>query len=251
MYGRSQMKCIPHAMVSSLIVIPLLAGCCAIPIPSVTVGGSGTAVTVEREITGFEALNVSNAFEVDVRQRDDYRVVIRVDDNLEQYLEVVEEGNALRIGLEPGRAYNLSNATLEAEVGMPALTGTTLSGASRVTVSGFESSGAFQADLSGASRLEGDIEAGDSGFRVSGSSRVVLRGVAADVTLDASGSSRVDLTDFAAQDADVEASGSSRVIVNLSGTLDAVASGASHVYYLGSPTLGDIDTSGGSSVERQ
>lgn len=240
-----------RSIASWLVVMPLLVGCCAIPIRSLVVRGSGTIVTVEQEITGFEMLNVSNAFEVDVNQSDDYRVVVRVDDNLERYLEVVEEGNALRIGLEPGRAYNLSNATLEAEVDMPVLTGVTLSGASRVTVNGFGSSEPLDAKLSGASRLEGDIEAGDSGFRVSGSSRVVLRGEADDVTIDTSGSSRVDLSDFAGEDADVEASGSSTVIVNLSGTLDAAASGSSRVYYLGSPTLGNIDTSGASSVERR
>jgi hypothetical protein len=234
-----------------LVVMPLLVGCCAIPIRSVTVGGSGTVVTVEQEITGFEVLNVSNAFEVDVNRSDDYQVVVRVDDNLEQYLEVVKEGNELRIGLETGRAYSLSDATLEAEIDMPALTGVTLSGASRVTIAGFGSSEPLDADLSGASRLEGDIEAGDSGFRVSGSSRVVLRGEADDVTIDASGSSRVDLSDFAGEDANVEASGSSTVIVNPSGTLDVAASGASRVYYVGSPTLGNIDTSGASSVERR
>jgi hypothetical protein len=71
------------------------------------------------------------------------------------------------------------------------------------------------------------------------------------VTIDASGSSRVDLSDFAGEDANVEASGSSTVIVNPSGTLDVAASGASRVYYLGSPTLGNIDTSGASSMERR
>ena len=52
-------------------------------------------------------------------------------------------------------------------------------------------------------------------------------------------------------DANVEASGASEVTVNASGRLDADASGASDVYYLGSPILGRIDTSGASSVERK
>ncbi len=52
-------------------------------------------------------------------------------------------------------------------------------------------------------------------------------------------------------DADVEASGASTVTVNLSGTLDADASGASRVLYLGNPSLGRIDTSGASSITRR
>jgi hypothetical protein len=47
------------------------------------------------------------------------------------------------------------------------------------------------------------------------------------------------------------ASGASTATVNASGTLDAEASGASHVRYLGSPTLGNVEVSGASSVERE
>jgi hypothetical protein len=49
-------------------------------------------------------------------------------------------------------------------------------------------------------------------------------------------------------DASVEASGGSEVTVNVSGRLDADASGGSRVFYLGSPALGKIDESGGSTV---
>jgi hypothetical protein len=47
----------------------------------------------------------------------------------------------------------------------------------------------------------------------------------------------------------VGASGASTVTVNLSGRLDADASGSSDIYYLGNPELGSIDTSGTSSVQ--
>ena len=50
-------------------------------------------------------------------------------------------------------------------------------------------------------------------------------------------------------DANIEASGASKVTVNASGRLDADVSGASHVYYVGSPSLGKIETLIGSSVE--
>ena len=99
--------------------------------------------------------------------------------------------------------------------------------------------------------LRGDIEAGDARFDVSGASQVTLSGSAGDVTIGASGASQLDLSAFSVDDADVEASGASKVTVNASGKLDADASGASHVYYLGSPTLGRVETSGASSVNRK
>ena len=104
-------------------------------------------------------------------------------------------------------------------------------------------------DASGASRLSGDIEAADARFDVSGASRVTLTGSAEDVVIDASGGSTVDLANLPVTHAFVEARGASRVTVNPSVRLDVDASGGSHVTYLGSPTLGTIDSSSDSSVE--
>ena len=138
---------------------------------------------------------------------------------------------------------------MEAEITMPELTGLELSGATRGTVSGFDSTEGLTVQVSGASRLSGDIQAGDVRFDVSGAGRVTLSGSGEDAVIGASGASHMDLADFPVVDANVEASGASTVTVNASGRLDADASGASHVKYLGSPSLGTVDTSGGSSIE--
>jgi hypothetical protein len=71
------------------------------------------------------------------------------------------------------------------------------------------------------------------------------------VIVDAAGASRVDLEDFSAGDANVDASGASQVTVNASGTPDADASGASKIIYVGSPIMGNIETSGASTIERR
>jgi hypothetical protein len=72
-----------------------------------------------------------------------------------------------------------------------------------------------------------------------------------DVTIDASGGSDVDLADFPVADANVEASSGSEATVKPSGRLDADASSGPRVYYLGSPTLGKVEISADSSVERK
>jgi hypothetical protein len=239
---------------SGLVLVALSAGCTlAEEISSrvTTITGSGNVVTQEENITGFDEVDVSNAFTVDIRQGDSFSVVIRVDDNLLKYLEVVKQGKTLKIGLEPGRTYNIRRATREADVTMPELNGLELSGATLGTISEFESTGRLDVDLSGASQLRGDIEAGDARFDISGASRVTLSGSAGDVTIDASGASTANLADFAVGDASVKASGASTVTVDAGGRLDAEASGASSVFYIGNPTLGNIDTSGASSVKRK
>jgi hypothetical protein len=46
-------------------------------------------------------------------------------------------------------------------------------------------------------------------------------------------------------------SGASHAVINLTGTLNVNASGASSLQYIGEPTLGNIITSGASTVNRK
>jgi hypothetical protein len=195
-----------------------------------TISGSGNVVSQEYDLSDFDVVDISHAFNVNITQGESYSVIVRVDDNLMEHLEVVKQGNTLKIGLKPLQDYTVRNATMEAEVTMPELNGVEASGASDVIATGFESDRDFQ-------------------VRLSGASSAVLIGSAGEVTVDASGSSDADLAEFPVGDARVDASGSSTVTVNVSGRLDVDASGSSDVFYLGSPTLGNVDTSGSSSVE--
>ena len=86
---------------------------------------------------------------------------------------------------------------------------------------------------------------------LSGGSFVEAVGSAADLTVDASGGSTLDLEAFPVHDADLGYSGGSSGTVSLDGTLNADLSGASRLRYVGNPTLGDIDTSGASSIAKK
>ena len=187
--------------ITLLIIVAMTTACSQITT------GSGEIVTQEMDLTGFDKLDISQGFNVEVSQGDDFSVVVRADDNLVEYLKVEKVGDTLKIGLEGDRIYTTSN--LKAEVTMPSLTGLEASGGSDVTVSG----------------------------------------TGEDITVDASGGSDADLASFTVVNADIDASGGSDVTINASGTLNVDASGGSQVYYLGSPTMGRIDTSGGSDVD--
>jgi hypothetical protein len=231
-------------MLVAFLVVAWLVGC-----TPVSITGSGNVVTQEEPITGFDKVDVSQGFNVDIRQAEQFSVVIRVDDNVLPYLQVVKQGATLNIGLEPGRVYGIRNATMQAEVTMPELAGLDLSGGSQAAITGFKSTGALSVSMSGGSRLQGDIQAGAASFELSGASDMTLSGSAQDVRIDASGGSQLDLADFPVAGANISVSGASQATVNPSGRLDVSASGASRVYYLGNPTLGTVDTSGASAVE--
>jgi hypothetical protein len=231
-------------------LIALFAGCGDDEGDAEAIRGSGNVVTEEMELADFGAVEAANAFEVEITQSDTFGVTIRVDDNILDLLDVSKEGDTLRLGLE--RGVNLrGDVTLEAEITMPDLDGLKLSGASRASISGFRSSEQIDIDLSGASSLDGDLEAGNTDIDASGASKVVLEGSAEGLTIVVSGASSLDLTDFTVNTADVTLSGASDATLRVQERIEPVdVSGASRLYYLGDPSLGDVTTSGASTVDK-
>jgi hypothetical protein len=68
--------------------------------------------------------------------------------------------------------------------------------------------------------------------------------------IDASGASRLKLAGFRINNANIELSGASDADVFVNGTMDVDLSGTSGLDYLGQPSLGRTDISGGSSLKR-
>ena len=231
--------------------------------------GSGNLETREMDFGNFTEVHASHAFNIEVTSGDSYQVSITVDDNLWDYVDVHQTGQTVYIGLKGMHFY--TNVHLEADVTMPELRGLTLSGASRGEVSGFGSAepldiklsgasslnmdnleaGNTKFELSGASKASGSIEIADGDFQVSGAGTIELEGSANNVSVGASGASRAKLADFPVNDATVDLSGASTATVNASGTIDADLSGASHLDYMGDATLGSVETSGASTINKK
>lgn len=247
MSGRTPVRLLSVCLL--LLGLIFLAGCTdGLSIPGVeSVTGSGNVITREFDFADFDRVSVGYAFKVNVTRGDDYAVVVRVDDNLEQYLKVEQNGQQLTIGMTD--PLMLNRATLEVAITMPAISELEFSGATSGTVSGFSSSEPFSANASGASRMEGAIETGAINVTASGASTIRLSGAASgDAVLEASGASTIDMENFPVANANAKSSGASRVTVNTDGNLDAEASGASTVNYVGQPTMGNISETGGSSI---
>jgi hypothetical protein len=211
--------------------------------------GSGNLETEAYAFTDFTEVEISSAFEFEIKQSSSYSINVTADDNVLDYVRVSQEGQTLKIGL--GRVIWLGPVTLRASVTLPQLSGLTVSGASRGTVSDFSSTEDLDITVSGASRVTGDITAGNVEFDISGASTIQLEGSANNMVADVSGASSFNLDDFIVNNADVDFSGASSGTVNLNGRLDADLSGASRLWYIGEPTMGTIDTSGASTISKK
>ncbi len=235
-------------LVLVLAALVILAACQA-RLPVVGIVGSGRAATQTFDFSDFDKVELSDTFEAEIAASDSYMVEVTVDDNLVDHLQVEQQGNIVKIGLKPFTS--VTNAHMQARISLPALASLDASGASRASVTGFRSDKNTQLNVSGASEIRGDMETGDLAADASGGSTLRLTGRGSAIRASASGASTIDLRDFTAGDADVDASGASRIELNTSGTLNAKASGASTVHYAGDTTLGQVDESGASTVSKR
>ena len=237
--------------------------------------GKRNIVTREMSFSDFSNVEVSSCFKVSIKQADSYSVNIAGNENLFSYINVSKSGSTLKIAIRslpfPATPKLLSpRSNLRAEITMPELRKLRLSSAATCTVSGFSSQDGFdlniagnsvldidieagktKVEISGASRLRGEMKLADAEFTLSGASRTELSGSAHSVGLNAWGASRLDLADFVLKDTGVNLKGASEATVKVNGKLDLDLSGGSRLYYSGNPTMGKINVSGTSTLSQR
>jgi len=210
----------------------------------------GDPKTETMAFSDFMALEVGSAFQVNIAQSDTYGVKITAGERIFDRIQVTKTGETLKIEVSPGIFFGRFDS--KAEITMPMLSRLDLSGATKGTADGFTRTEQFAAKLSGASSLEmTDFELGDVNFELSGASHLIATGTGSDLVSDVSGASNLDLTNFHVNNVNVIVSGASHATINLDGRLDVNASGLSNLEYIGDPTLGTINTSGGSNVNKK
>src|SRR5262249_1285565 len=141
-----------------------------------------------------------------------------------------------------------TKAGMSVRITMPELEKVDLSGACTGNLKGFKNAKHLTIELSGASKLDGDITAEDLDIHLSGARGGTLRGKAGDAKLEGSGAKNLHLEELAIDKETTNLRGASKGKIDVSGKLDYDVSGASHLDYHGHPTLGSQQSSGASSA---
>jgi hypothetical protein len=214
-------------LILALVLVPLFLGHWN---PLGTIVGSGNQVTENRQFSDFSSVSVSSGFAFIITQSDSFSVKTTTNENIQNYIQVSKSGDTLSVGLKPG--YSIATSILRVEIAMPTLNRLELSGGTHGTASGFISTNNFEIDASGGSGVQ-------------------IQGQATDLIVNGSGGSQLNLSDFSVRNADVNLSGGAQTEINASGRIDANISGGSQLYYSGNPTLGNINRSGGATIQKR
>ncbi|MDR6560395.1 MULTISPECIES: head GIN domain-containing protein [unclassified Arcicella] len=196
-------------------------------------------------LKNFDQLKMGSAFHVNVSQGNHYGIQAIGDEEDLNDLDVYVRNGILYVEYinYRSRRYNMN-----INITMPTLRSVDFYGASNSYVEGFSVKN-LTIYLSGASKLETDLDAQNLNFDVSGASQLIMKGYGEKIISSVSGASQVNNFNFITGEQTLDVSGASRVKVNAIRFLRVTASGASNVRYRGTPTL-ERSLSGGSSVER-
>lgn len=247
-------------------------------------------ITIDKtaELPSFHSLKISSSFRVEVRPGDSYKVELEADQNiLKEHLIMEVRDKTLHLGLTPFVTFR-GIKVLKAIIQIPNLQRIHLSGSSYARVYSRNCSGHIELRMSGASRADVELSAQSANIRLSGAS--TLRGrisIKEETTwklsgassakvegnsdkskFELSGASDLLLNSFCVNKASVRLSGASKAIlhvksylnsklsgasnlkVTIQGKLDANLSGASSLYYKGQAELGNVRTSGASTIKK-
>lgn len=253
------------AAIAVVIALPVLfAGCSQ---------NLGTATTKNFDQKDFDNVEVNSAFEVDLVQGNVYSISITAQEKLFDHITVKQNGNLVQINLEWGWGTWVSSWGFQrpkAKITLPYLSQLKLSGASKGSATGFQTTRDTSVSLNGASSLNIDITAANVKIDVSGASHLTgkangdyvrlqvdgassadLSGSAKTMDLLESGASRTNLEGLSVGTVTVDLSGASRATVSPVDKMSVKISGASSLSYTGSPALESIDVSGASTIHKK
>ena len=209
--------------------------------------GSEDITTIEKDFKDFTMINLDSVFDATIIKSDNYSIVFRIDDNIEEYLIVEKIDDTLKIGLQPNKTYY--KVTKEVTIGLPDIEVLTLEGVTKAYLSGFDFLHEVEFDINGVSVLTGTINTGHINIIIDNSSTITLSGKGNTAEILANRST-VDLGDFKTTNTSVNIDGVCTVTLNVNGTLNGSVKGISALYYYGNPILENITSDELSTIEK-
>ncbi len=212
------------------------------------VKGSGKEASATRKVGDFTRLDISGSYKIILKQDSTLGISLTGDDNLLELVKTEVSGDELKIST--GSKNICANRDMFIVIGVRNLEQIKASGAIDINSNGKIVAKNFKFDLSGATKINMDLDAAAVTTEGSGVTEVTLRGQATSHRIDLSGGGKIHAFDFIVGNYDIETSGASDCDINVLHELSVNSSGASDIKYKGNPTTINNKKAGISSITK-
>jgi len=220
--------------VVALMSASLLSGC---TIGGLTViNGSGTKTTETRQVSGFDAVELSGVGKLIVKQTGTESLTIEGDDNIVPKITTKVSGKTLMIGLEDNTTIN-PKTPLVYNLTVKDVRSLALSGAGDIQADDLKASD-FAVQITGAGNATMNSLTADSlNAKLTGAGNVETNGTVPTQTVSISGVGSYKAGDLKSGIATITVSGAGSATVWVTTSLNATVSGVGNINYYGSPTV--------------
>jgi hypothetical protein len=212
----------------------------------------GIMTTEKRSVGNFTGISVSDAMQVYITQGDTEEIEIKAYSGYLPHIITERRNGVLYVYFDRtlSRQHRVYKHEQKVYITLPSLTKIEASGATDVEGLNTFDTENLSISLSGASELNLSLNATNIYYcNLSGSSEATLTGNAVSIDdANVSGASVLKAFDLQVQSVLINVSGASLAEVNVSEELDATASGASKIKYMGNPSVIRQHISGASKI---
>ena len=203
-------------------------------------------------IGNFNAIKVSGGIDLYLSQSDNIAIAISAaNENIKEGIKTIVENGTLKIFYNGDKSFKRKDRKLRAYVSFTGLEKIDASGACDVVVAGSLTGSGLDIQMSGACDFTGMVKVNALKLNLSGASDVRISGTANTVDIISSGASDVKGYDLVTNVCNANASGASDINITVNSQLNALASGASNVYFKGTAFIKEMNSSGSSNISRK
>ncbi len=228
----------------ALTILLCLVSSCMIDFKEI-ITGSGNVALEKRDIENFDALDVSSGLEVLVTFGEKTYLEIEADENLVELIKTDLRNRRLRIYSE----MNIRRAkSKKIHITVPQLRSIEVSEAAIVKSQNSLKTDEIEIEVSSAGELELEVEARIIRTEVSSAANVFLKGETEQLHAEVSSAGKLNAFDLVSKYCYISVSSAGHAKVNTQKELNAEASSAGSILYVGDPIEKIIEKSSGGSV---
>lgn len=224
-------------IISVLIIISVAATSCSFN----AIKGSEELIEKELDFNDFENIEVEDFFTLNIVRSEEYKIKLECNENVEEYIVVEKDGSNLKLSLKGNHSF--VNVTCIATIYMPNLNELESAGATTVNFVDFTTEN-LDVELSGASKIYGNITVNNLKIETAGASYIDLTGDIVNGVISTAGVANMNGDDLIFQNLTIDCSGASKIVAHVTNELDVEISGTGKFEYYGDPKIINQEISG-------